>query len=87
MVAFWHTHGDRDVRNRFFSPIDADLVRTWQRPFYLADYTGLLKVLRPGQPVMSAFRARKAGLPAWHGIASGTIVRTGDGNPVLVTRR
>jgi hypothetical protein len=84
IVAFWHTHGNEARRNRYFSSVDTRLVQEWKVPFYLADYTGTLKVLRPGAPLLTAFEARLAGLPPRPGMAAGSVVRSARGMPVEV---
>ena len=47
IVAFWHTHGAPAYKRKFFSETDQRLVRLHHKPFYLADFTGSLRVLRP----------------------------------------
>ena len=42
LVAFWHTHGAPAIERRYFSDADMHLVRSYGKPFYLADYTGRL---------------------------------------------
>lgn len=87
IVAFWHTHGNREKQNRYFSRIDTELVSRWNKRFYLADYTGFLKVLEPGAPSMSAFEARQLGLPARTGMAYGAVARWGNGEPIRIAHR
>jgi len=87
IVAFWHTHGVARHSNRYFSAIDAGLVRHQNKPFYLADYTGRLKVLKPGAARLSFSQARRLGLPARSGFAAGRGVKTAGGEAVRVARR
>lgn len=74
-VAFWHTHGDEKEHHQYFSDTDTALVKRFGKPFYLADYTGILKVFRPGDKKISRFRAARLGLPRRHGYAYGSRVR------------
>ena len=74
-VAFWHTHGRERQRYRYFSDTDTKLVKRFGKPFYLADFTGILKVFRPGDEKMNPNRAKKLGLPRKKGYALGTVVR------------
>jgi hypothetical protein len=87
LVAFWHTHGARAESNRYFSDVDTQLVKRWQKPFYLADYTGYLKVMVPGGRTLSARRARRLGLPARTGYAVGQLVNDAHGDPVRILTR
>lgn len=84
LVAFWHTHGARANVRRYFSRVDAALVAEYGLPFYLADHTGRLKVLRPGHRRLSASAATRLGLPARAGYAKGELVRASDGAPLTV---
>lgn len=64
VVAFWHTHGSALTEFQYFSNADSDLVARFHLPLYLADYTGKLKVLRPGvkstRPIQSNSLLRQA---------------------------
>lgn len=84
LIAFWHTHGARMQSNRYFSAVDTRLVKTWQIPFYLADYTGQLKVMQPDDRTISASRARYLGLPSRAGFAAGQIVNAVNGEPIRI---
>jgi len=87
VVAFWHTHGARRDSNRYFSNVDTELVETWQKRFYLADHTGMLKVMAPGAPTPSRLLARRLGLPNRSGYARGKIVNDARGKPVRIATR
>ena len=87
VVAFWHTHGARTRSNQYFSEVDTQLVKQWQKPFYLADYTGILKVMVPGGRTLSALRARRLGLPARAGFAAGQVVNDSNGDPIRIVTR
>lgn len=87
VVAFWHTHGRAAAASRYFSEVDVELVKRWRKPFYLADHTGRLKVLRPGSRVSRATRGRHSQLPAGTRYATGNLVRGADGHPVTVPVR
>jgi hypothetical protein len=87
VVAFWHTHGARRRSNRYFSNVDPALVDRWQKRFYLADYTGFLKVMAPGAPTLSKIRAHRLGLPARAGYARGEIISDAHGEPVIIATR
>lgn len=75
IVALWHTHGKAASSNRYFSATDTSLVNRLGKPFYLADYTGYLKVFQPGDPTLSPFVAGRLGLPVAPGYAIGSFVR------------
>ncbi len=73
--AFWHTHGDDSPEHRYFSDTDTDSVTNFGLPFYLADYTGYLKVFRSGGRTLSPFAAERLSLPRQSGFAIGDFVR------------
>ncbi len=73
-VAFWHTHGDSSSHHRYFSDVDTQTVEKYGKPFYLADYTGFLKVFRPGGRTMSNITARRLGLSYVRGFSTGEFV-------------
>lgn len=75
VAAFWHTHGDGHPSNRYFSDNDTDLVNRYRKRLYLGDFTGYLKRFSPGDKTMSAFAARRLGLPQRSGYAIGETVR------------
>jgi len=87
VVAFWHTHGGKQHRHRYFSAVDTALVEAWQKRFYLADFTGRLKVMAPGAPRLSPQRARKLRLPAGSGYARGRILSDAQGKPIRIATR
>ncbi|MDA1370736.1 MAG: DUF4329 domain-containing protein [Proteobacteria bacterium] len=84
VVAFWHTHGKADFYHRYFSEVDTALVENLGLPFYLADYTGKLKVFRPGDATLSKAQAVRLGLPAESGMARGKQVNDSNNRPVIV---
>lgn len=75
VVAFWHTHGEAAYDYQFFSGVDTAIVKRYNKPFYLADYTGALKVFSPGDKTLSRCRARNMGLPFESGFATGWEVK------------
>ena len=87
VIAFWHTHGAKYAGNRYFSDVDTRLVEKWQRPLYLADYTGALKVIAPGERTFSSLRARRLGLPARVGYAAGRTVTDASGKRARISTR
>ena len=87
VVAFWHTHGGAAPQHRYFSSADTGLVERLQRPLYLADYTGYLKVFMPGARTLSVFAARRLGLPSQPGFATGRTVRDQYGRSVKIATR
>ena len=87
VVAFWHTHGNAAPDHRYFSDTDTEMVHKFTRPFYLADYTGFLKVFRPGDKILSAYAARRLGLPRVSGYALGEVVRDRHDRTVRVNTR
>jgi hypothetical protein len=86
LVAFWHTHGAAAPGRQFFSAVDGELVASTGKALYLADYTGALRVLRPGAPRLSATAARQLGLPRRPGYARGEQLRL-DGELVHIPTR
>lgn len=86
-TALWHTHGGIYSSHRYFSDTDTDSADRLKLPFYLADYTGYLKVFRPGDPTLSAFVARRLGLPRHNGYAIGSQVLDKFGRPVRIRVR
>lgn len=74
VVAFWHTHGNAHPSRRYFSDVDTQTAAKYDRPFYLADYTGYLKIYEPGEPLISQTAARRLGLPSVRGYATGRLV-------------
>lgn len=87
LVAFWHTHGAANHSNRYFSAVDTALAHAWQKRFYLADFTGLLKVFAPGARTLSRHRAQRLGLPSQDGYARGDVVSDEAGRPVKIATR
>lgn len=84
LTAFWHTHGATGTSRQFFSEMDTRLAEDWNRPLYLADFTGELKAFRPGDPTLPPMQARRMGLPGKHGYAVGIRVRDAWGDTVRV---
>jgi len=75
VVAFWHTHFNEGPLNQYFSDLDTRTVKQFGKPFYLADYTGELKVFRSGDKLLPVLAAERIGLPAVRGFAEGDLVR------------
>lgn len=75
VVAFWHTHGDAQPKNRYFSDTDTLTANKFGKPFYLADYTGYLKVYEPNYSTLSPYSAQRLGLPRRGGYSIGKIVK------------
>ncbi len=75
VTAFWHTHGGRQSQYRYFSDVDTALANKLNKPLYLADYTGYLKVYRPRDNTLSRYVANRLGLPSKAGYAIGSFVR------------
>ena len=84
VVALWHTHGDASPLRQYFSRLDTRLVQETGKRFYLADYTGVLKVLRPEHRTLSFFAASRLGLPRSRGFATGEPVTDAKQQPILV---
>jgi len=87
VVAFWHTHGDAHYSRKYFSHIDTALVAKWKVPFYLADYTGYLKIHDVGARTLPHLTAERLGLGANIGYAKGSKVRDAAGKPIKVATR
>lgn len=85
--AFWHTHGDASPQHRYFSDADTRSVRKFGLPFYLADYTGYLKVFRPGDRTLSPFAAGRLNLPTQSGFAIGEYLRDKRNRVIKVSTR
>ncbi len=47
LVALWHTHAGFGASRRYFSKVDIKQAKKLNKPFYMANYTGELKVFRP----------------------------------------
>ena len=84
VVAFWHTHGASAHVRQFFSNADMHLVRSYNRPLYLADFTGSLKVLSPDDKTLPIEVAAGLGLPRKRGFSRGNPVRARDGEVIKV---
>lgn len=87
VVAFWHTHGDADPTRRYFSDTDTETAIKFGRPFYLADYTGYLKVFTPGDKILSKVTADRLGLPAVRGFSTGKLVMDAQRRAVRVATK
>lgn len=73
--AFWHTHGDASSQHRYFSAADTSSAKKFGLPFYLADYTGYLKVFRSSDKTLNPISAGRLNLPRQSGFAIGEYVR------------
>lgn len=71
VVAFWHTHGNEHFSRRYFSDTDSALVQQWHKPFYMAEASGILRVLQPDHHTLSANQAARLGLGRRSGFAEG----------------
>lgn len=87
VVALWHTHGNASPLKQFFSRLDTRLVEQFGKPLYLADYTGSLKVFRPGDRPLSGFAAQRYGLPEKRGYALGEVVHDEEAQQISVQTR
>lgn len=85
--AFWHTHGDASAAHRYFSDADTASVNRFSMPFYLADYTGYLKIFRPGDRTLSPFAASRLNLPRQPGFAIGEYIRDKRDRTIRVSTR
>ena len=85
--AFWHTHGDVSPAHRYFSDADTNSARKFGMPFYLADYTGYLKIFRPGDRTLSPFAASRLNLPRQSGFAIGEYLRDKRNRVIRVSTR
>jgi len=88
LSAVWHTHGGNFEDRAFFSPSDTGTAEATDKPIYMADYTGTLRVFFPGDKKMSRNsrkrRGAMLGLP--RGTAQGSIVRDGAGMDIRIAR-
>ncbi|NIB42710.1 DUF4329 domain-containing protein [Pseudomaricurvus alkylphenolicus] len=85
VVAFWHTHGGPHFSRRYFSDVDTRLAKDWQVPFYLADFTGSLKVFHPDSNTLPSMKAYKLGLGKRSGYAKGSSVKLADKRVKIAT--
>ena len=83
-VALWHTHGAAHRNHKYFSDIDTRLVKKIGLPFYMADYTGSLRVFEPGDRTMGLSEARRLGLGTSNQYARGSLVMDDSGHKVAV---
>jgi hypothetical protein len=79
IVAFWHTHGAPAYKRLFFSATDQRLVSYYNKPFYLADYTGSLKVLLPDAGISKLETAINTVPRSRNGFLQGKLVRSENG--------
>lgn len=84
VVAFWHTHGAAGHGRKYFSAVDTALVNSWNKPFYMADASGTLRIFKPGDPTMTAMTARRLNLGERAGYARGSVVMAADGRRARV---
>lgn len=84
LKAFWHTHGAEHYSRQYFSKVDTVLANKWQKPFYLADYTGILKVYEPGDKTLRRSEAKRLRLGNNAGFAKGQAVKSPEGTIVKV---
>lgn len=87
VVAFWHTHGDAAPNHRYFSDVDTRTVKRTGKPFYLADYTGLLKVFRTGSRTLTRYAAERFGLPSRSGYGVGELVKDSANRSIRVSTK
>lgn len=85
--AFWHTHGDASSHHRYFSTADTNSVKKFGLPFYLADYSGYLKIFSRGDRTLSPFAASRLNLPRQSGFAIGDFVRDKRNRVIRVKTR
>ena len=85
--SFWHTHGGSFENRRFFSPSDTHTANRTDKPMYMADYKGSLRVFHPGDVLMCAKRIRGSLASFPKGSAAGTLIRKFDGEPVRIANR
>ncbi|BFM08098.1 DUF4329 domain-containing protein [Halioxenophilus aromaticivorans] len=83
-VALWHTHGAEHRSHKYFSDIDTRLVEQVGLPFYMADYTGSLRVFEPGDRTMTYSEARRLGLGSSNQYARGSLVTDQAGETLAV---
>jgi hypothetical protein len=86
LVAIWHTHGRRHPLHRFFSECDIATAHKLGLPFYLADYTGILKVYDPANGVSGYSTGKKAGRVR-SDRSGGTVVKDVEANAVRIRVR
>ena len=84
VVAYWHTHGAQHFSRKYFSDIDSALVRQSGKPFYMANYTGVLQVLQPDHHTLPTLQAARLGLGRNSGYAEGNKVLGVHGLPVRI---
>lgn len=86
-TALWHTHGAAHHHHKYFSDIDTRLVQRTGLPFYMADYTGSLRLYSPGDRTLSVTKARRLGLGGSNQYAEGKLVRDNVGDKVQIATR
>jgi len=80
IVAFWHTHGAPAYKRKYFSDTDRHLVSRYNKPFYLADFTGSLKVLLPDKKTSQSAITVKPVSSHMKGYIKGILVRSEHGD-------
>jgi len=74
IAAFWRTSGQLDSVHRYFSAVETNLAKKFDCPFYLTNYTGVLKVFHPDDNTLSVEVAEKLLSHAHPGFAIGKLV-------------
>lgn len=87
IAAIWHTHGAPSSERKYFSEVDTHLANSLNKRFYLSDHTGILKVFTPGDKVLSAYRAKRMGLPNKRGFGKGALVHDEKGEIIQIATR
>ncbi len=84
LLALWHTHGAEAPDRTYFSPADTQSADRLRVPIYMTNYTGVLKVYRPGGPKLVPKSNRFGLMPVRRGTANGRVVKDRDGEPIQI---
>ena len=85
LVAIWHTHGAKHYSRKYFSREDVSLSKQLNKPMYLADPYGNLRVVLPNSRTLTSIAANRLGLGFQGGFSKGEIVKSETtGKPIKV---
>ncbi|MEM9623672.1 MAG: DUF4329 domain-containing protein [Pseudomonadota bacterium] len=85
LIALWHTHGAEASDRHYFSPEDVRSADDLDVPIYMTNFTGRLKVYKPGQRKIGYRRVSRDGsLPMPRGAANGKLLSHTDGSSIRI---
>ena len=82
VVALWHTHGKFGHHKSMFSPSDTQSANQMDKPIYMADHTGTIRVYEPGAPLIMSSKTRAG---SFQGILRGSAIGVVVFDPTLAS--